>query len=236
MKTALLAILVLGFQIRCGGATPVAPDDKIYPLLAEHQASVEKKYKNGGRAVAQFGRWFHIESTAAARLFPTLRFASVRYHECPHPGAKKRALGLAFALPMTLAIDPENMKIATELFGNGDDESYGRLLVDHRIGIRNEQDAELVWHAFCDLHRRHWKKDHGLRRMSEREWRLGIYTYDQTIASTGGFRTIVTRSHYRKIAVDPDSGHVLSWKSIMDTSNRRRVAIPKHGGDPPNDG
>lgn len=59
--------------------------------------------------------------------------------------------------------------------------------------------------------------------MADTEWRLGRSGYDQTVASDGGFRTVVTRTHYKRVRTDPKTYRVLSWESVVDTSNERRV-------------
>jgi len=230
MKAAFLTLLILGLQIRYDGATPVAHDDAIYPLLAQHQASIERKYKAGGYTFAEFSQWIHVESPAAAKLFPTLQFASVRWSERANPAAKK-PVAQAIGLEKTLGVDRKKEKIVIELYGWGNYVAFGKLLVDHRIKLRDEEDAQLVWNAFCELHHKHWQH-YKLQRISEREWRLGIFSYDQGISSFSGFRTIVTRTHCMKVTVDPESGRILSWKSIVDTSNKRKVPIPKRKGDP----
>ena len=52
-------------------------------------------------------------------------------------------------------------------------------------------------------------------------WRLGLYSYDQTVSETGGVRTIVKRTHYYKVVTDAKSGAVASWESVVETSDQR---------------
>lgn len=230
MNIAFLVLLVLGFQIRYDGPTPVAEDDAIYRLLAQHQASIEKKYRDGGYALAEFSKWIHVDSPAAAKLFPSLQFASVRWSERANPTAKKGVAGLAIGLEKTLGIDRKTKSIVIQLYGSGNYMAFGELLINHRIKLRNEKDAERIWNAFCELHHKHWQ-DQKHQRISAHEWRLGISSYDQTVSSVTEFRTIVTRTHYTSVTIDPESGRILSWKGTVDTSNKRKVPIPKRECD-----
>jgi len=121
-----------------------------------------------------------------------------------------------------VAIDTTTKRFVEELPCWGNYEAYGKLLVDHRVPLRDTADAKLVWDVFCDVHHRHWKH-YPLKKVLANEWHLGIYRYAQTTSVVDEIKTEVTRTHYTKVLVDPKTGQVNSWESKMDSSDERKI-------------
>jgi hypothetical protein len=226
MNATLLTLMVLAGQIRYERATIVGEGEKLYPLLAREQGLMEGEYRQSGHATPVFEKWVHVKSPAAAKLFPDLQFFSVRWSEKAIPSNKGRPSGLAFGLERTLGIDPQKKLVVVTMYNSGYYEPFGKLLVDRKVKIRDDGDALLVWQAFCDVHHHHWM-DYALRKIDDESWRLGIFRYDQTVASDENSQTVVTNTHYMNVGVDPESHQIVSWKSVVETSDRREVPKPE---------
>jgi hypothetical protein len=220
----LLATTTAVGQIRPDEAKVVEASDDIHPLLIAHQEAIAQDYKRGGVIVPQFKKWVRVDSVAARQLFPGLRFASIEWDEAADPRAKDHVLGRALSLQTTLAVDPKAGSVVATLPGHGNYEAFGTLLIERKITLRDDADAKVVWEAFCDLHHKHWK-DQPHERTADTEWRLGRSSYDQTTGSEVGFKTVVTRTHYMRVRTEPKTYRVLSWESVVDTSNKRRVPV-----------
>ncbi|HYE19054.1 MAG TPA: hypothetical protein VEA69_11455 [Tepidisphaeraceae bacterium] len=211
-------------QIR-PGVPAVEAGDQIAPVLAKQREQIVAQYAKDGRIVPQFEAWVKVESPAAAKLFPGLRFASIEWNESLAPGTDGGAIGLAAGLQTTIAIDPKAGAVIAELSGHGNYEAFGEMLAKWRAPLRDQVDATTIWAAFCAIHHKHWM-DQPHERVSDAEWRLGRYSYDQTVASDGGFKTVVTKTHYKLVRVDPATGRVTGWKSRVDSANERKVPVP----------
>jgi hypothetical protein len=166
-------------QLRAGEDKLVAKTDPIFPTLDAFRASLANDYEKGKQIRAIFSAWRHVDSTAAAKLFPNLQFASLSWSMERHPEAKE-SVALAAGLEVTLAIDRTTKRQAAVLYCWGNHDEYGKLLIDHKIPLRDEKEAHLVWDAFCELHH-HGSKTAPLKKVSPTEWHLGISSYDQTI-------------------------------------------------------
>ncbi len=117
-----------------------------------------------------------------------------------------------------------NVVHRSSLHGNND--TFAELLLNHQIKIQTNRDAELVWHAFCDISGRHFThKQQPFERISDREWHLGQGSYEEGVSSGRDFRTTMTVTYYTRVTTDPKTGRITSWKSCSDTSNRRTILI-----------
>lgn len=206
------------------GAQTVDPTDEIYPLLLARQTEITGMYERDATSVPRFQKWVEIDSAAARRLFPGLRFACIQWDEAADPRAKDRPVSRALGLQTTLAVDPKAGSVVATLAGHGNFEAFGILLIESKVVLRDEADAKLIWDAFCDLHCKAWKgQPH--ERFSDTEWRLGRSSYDQVIASYAGFKTVVTRTRYTRVRMDSKANRVLSWESVVETSNERKIPV-----------
>ncbi|MBM80609.1 MAG: hypothetical protein CMJ78_08460 [Planctomycetaceae bacterium] len=203
----------------------IVQDSELHPIVMKHQAEVEQKYVEGKCKLATFTKWCEVNSSAAEKMFPNWRYAAVRWDEKRNPKWKK-PVSLAARLSKTLVIDAKRKKIVAELYGWGNYEAFGKLIVDRRVKIKDAKQARLVWTAFCELHRK-FSPTAKIERASDNEWRLGISSYDQTVASSTKAKTVVTRTHYTRVTTDPKTSRMLTWKSIVETSNKREVAIDR---------
>ena len=169
-----------------------------------------------GNQLEMVGR---IEGRAIRELFPGWEFYAVSYSNYKKEGFDDRPVSLAAGLGLTLAVGPDSrLNIRMSHYGNH--EEYGHLLIETKAAIRNTDDANLVWHAFCEIHRKAWK-GRTVEKVSETEWKLGIYSYDQTVSVVDGLSTIVKRTHFMQVTTDATSKQITSWKSVVETSNNR---------------
>lgn len=65
-------------QRRNDPANAISKDDPIYPPLAAYQATVQRREEAGEQIRLTFRDWMRVDSPAAARLFPNVRFASLQ--------------------------------------------------------------------------------------------------------------------------------------------------------------
>ena len=208
-------------------AKPVDANDAIYPVLMGHQQRLVQTFeRDGGMIVPQFKKWVQVESTAAKQLFPDLRFASIECDLARSPKALNELISVPEGMRVTLAVDAKANTVVADLH-NGNSEAFGKLLVDRKIVLRNEADAQTIWEAFCDTHHDS-RKGQPHKLLDKGEWRLGLYSYDQTIASDAVSTTVVTVTHYMRVRTDEKTGQVASWESTVDSANERRV--PKKAG------
>jgi len=163
-----------------------------------------------------FGR---LDGNASRALFPSWRFYTFSYSNYRREGFESAAVHLAGGLGHTLAVSDDPSK-TVRLHYHGNYEDYGDLLTKNKISIRDAKDARLVWDAFNEIHRKGWS-GYELKSVSDIEWWLGIYSYDQTISVVDGKKTVVRRTHYMKVMTDPGTGQIRKWESIVETSNGR---------------
>lgn len=174
-----------------------------------------------GNKLEMVGR---IEGKAIRSLFPNWVFYALSYSNYKKPGFDDQPASLASGLGHTLAIAPDSRRLM-RFSHYGSYVAYGHLLRETKAAIRNAEDAKLVWNAFCAIHRKAWE-DHEVERVAENMWKLGIYSYDETISVVDGVSTIVKRTHFMQVATDPTSKQITSWKSIVETSDKRVERTP----------
>lgn len=217
----LLAAGVAGAQIDVPSDAPMASIDtsdahwKIIQTEIEHITSGAPGSPIGNR-LERVGR---IEGKAIRTLFPGWKFYALTYSNYVKEGFEDRYLNLAAHLGHTIAVVP-NSRDKKNLLHFGNYEEYGNLLIETKAAISNTDDAELVWDAFCEIHRKAWKGNK-VEKISETEWKIGIASFDQTIAIVDGISTIVKITKFMRVKTDPSSKRIVAWKSISETSNKR---------------
>jgi len=201
---------------------PVGADDPNRKLVdAEIARIVDAGADNPvGNSLEAAGK---LDELAVRTLFPQWDFYVFKYSNYLKKGYEEAAVHLAGGLGHTLAVDRETGAIL-QLNHFGNHEAYGDLLKRAGAVLRNSEDARKIWDAFCDIHRKSWK-GYAAQRISENEWRLGLYSYDQTVSEVDGVRTIVKRTHYFQVLTETESGAVSSWKSVVETSDRRSEGV-----------
>jgi hypothetical protein len=162
-----------------------------------------------------------VDSPAAAKLFPNLRFASLVWDMHRHPESKEQ-VGLAQGLEMVVAIDTKTNRLTKELWIHDNHEKLGKLLADYKVTLRDAAEARLIWDAACDIYGQ-GSKTAPMKKISDSEWRFGIESHDQTTSVVDGFKTVVTRTYYMKVLVDPKTGQITSSGITVDSSNKRKV-------------
>jgi len=163
-------------QIQFDKAVAVSKSDPIYPVLEARQLEIQKQYEASGYAMATFSKWIRVDSPAAAKLFPKLRFASLEWGESVNPKVKPLpAHDLALGIAITVAVDAEFPRIVNEQSDSGDNPQFGKLLSDTKVQIVTESDAKNVWDAFCTLTHHHWESFPAAQ-ISDVVWHLGNYS------------------------------------------------------------
>ncbi len=165
-------------QIQYDTADRVTESDPIYPVLEERRSHIQKQYDETKSRLPVFSDWVLVQSSATAKLFPSLRFAGISWHERAHPDVKDRKVNLAGGFQTTVGVDTSSNKIQVELFGFGNYEAFGELLATNRVRIQDRTDAKTVWVAFCDLHFKHWQSKPAVKK-SAKVWHLGDVTIDR---------------------------------------------------------
>jgi len=160
-----------------------------------------------------------MEGKASRTLFPGWRFYAFIYSNYKKPGFDSRPVSLAAGLGHTLAVSSDSTE-NVRLLHYGNYETYGDFLIRNKVLVRNSGEAKLVWHAFCEIHRKSWQ-NYGIERVSDHVWKLGIYSYDQTVADAGDGKAIVRRTHFMRVTTDPATNQVIAWKAVVETSDEK---------------
>jgi hypothetical protein len=208
-------------QSRYDQANIIPKNDAIYPILAECRSAMQKREEEGKQVRSTFRDWIKIDSPAAAKLFPNLRFASLVWDMHRHPEYKGE-VSLALGLEMVVAVDTKTNRLAKELWVYDNHDEFGKLLADYKATLRDAAEAKLVWDASCDIYGK-GSKMAAMKKIADSEWHLGITSYDQTTSVVDGFKTVVTRTHYMRVLVDPKTGQITSSGTKVDSSNERKV-------------
>jgi hypothetical protein len=195
-----LTLCAASAQTRWDQLAKVVDTDLAAPALNEWQQSVEGKYRQGGVVVPTFSSWFVLSFDSLKTLFPQHRFFAVSWSEKPAPGKEKEAIGLAFGLEATLVCDATG-KTIKEFHHSGNYEALGEFLNAAKVAIRTNDDAKLVWNAFCDIHQKHWQKQPAIK-VDDKTWHLGDVT--------------INRFHYYYKVLLDDESRVVSAKLHAD--------------------
>jgi hypothetical protein len=207
-------------QLRYDKSKVIPKNDPISPLLADYLAKMRKSEDEQKSSRSTYLDWIKVDAPAAAKLFPNLRFAALRWDMNRHPQAKG-PVSLALGLEMVLAIDTTTYRLAKELWVYGNHEAYGQLLSESKVTLRNADEAKLVWDASREIYGQ--GSDAAPRKISDSEWRMGVSSYDQTTSVSGGVKTVVTRTHYMRVLVDPKTGQITSSELKVDSSKPRTM-------------
>lgn len=148
-------------------------------------------------------------------LFPGWKFYGFTFSMYPKNPSDKNKVHLASRLRSTLAVSDPNSAKSFQLYSYKD---YEKFLKMNKIVIRDTNDARLIWDAWCEIHRG-GRKDLKIEKVSDNEWKLGIYEYNQTVSDVNGIKTIVKRTHYSKVTTDPNTKHITEWRMLVETSD-----------------
>lgn len=171
-----VTLSVASAQIRWDQLEKVADTDSAAPELKKWQQRVEAEYRQGGMIVPRFSSAFELPFESLKILFPQHRFFAISWLETPAPGKEKIALGLS-SPEVTLVCDTAG-KIVKEVNHTGNYEAFGELLNATKVVLRTNEDAKLVWNAFCDIHQHHWREQPAIK-IDDRTWHLGDVTIDR---------------------------------------------------------
>lgn len=233
MRTSLgSTILVFGLVGVLAAQSPVAQDPTRYPVSGSdrNRKIVESEIARitQGNPASHIGNKLNqpvvkVEGKAIQKLFPNYDFYFFSFHNEMKKGfeAESQNTNLAGGLGEALAVRRDDGRL-TRLHLTGNHESYGDLLQQAGAAIHNAGDARLVWDAFCEL--LFAPKERELQQVSQNEWKLGIYSYDQTLAEDHGVKTVAKRTYYCRVFTDPSTHRVLSFKSAVDQFPGRREA------------
>ena len=138
-------------QTRHDPANIIFKKDAIYPVLTEYRAAMQKGEEEEKQVRSTFHDWIKVDSPAAAKLFPNLRFASLVWDMHRHPESKGR-VSLAQGLEMVVAIDTKTNRLTKELWVHDNHDKFGKLLADYKVTLRDAAEAKLIWDASCDIY------------------------------------------------------------------------------------
>lgn len=180
---------------------PVRGFDPMRPHLEAWQTNMSAGYAAGGHTEAEYGEWLEILSLPLQELFPELRFFYIWWSEAAvDPGEEPRVYGRGLGLSATVICDQDG-PLSTGLLNWGNYEGFGELLKTYEVRLRDEGDARKIWEAFCDLHRKGWRKQ-GHEKKGDLRWHLGQF-------SKGGYH------YYYDLRLD-DQQRVISGKLEAD--------------------
>jgi hypothetical protein len=150
----------------------IESDDPNKPAVEAKIEAIRAGQKAGGHSEARFSQVAEVVTPTLQSVFPGCRFYFVQWFMVPAPtaAATREAVARAGGLAVTFVIDKD--KELTELYGSGNLEEFGRLLAKRQAVIKSDEDASLVWSAFCDAYRKQWKA-RAPRQISETQWALG---------------------------------------------------------------
>jgi hypothetical protein len=60
-----------------------------------------------------------------------------------------------------------------------------------------------------------------MEKVSDTEWKLGIFSYEDTLSVVNGVKTIVKRTQFIRVATDPATHLIVAWESVVETSDER---------------
>ena len=230
LKYAIIVLFVVGiFFVTVWGQdyTTLIPVNEKDVHWGSVQAEIERITKSDpnslvGNKVEKFGK---INTKDANSLFPGWKFYGFEYSLYPKNPSDRNKVSLPHSLRQTLAVLSDSNPVKTFELYNGNSDDYGKFLKINKTSIRDVNDAKIVWGAFCEIYREGWK-GYKIEKASDNEWKLGIYSYEQTIAVVNGVRTIVKRTNFNKVTTDPNTKQIAEWKNIVETSDKRLEKIP----------
>lgn len=224
-KSAFLLLFALGivFSVSWKGQDyttlkPVDETDVHWDIVQMEIRRITKSDPNSpvGNKIEKIGI---IDGNDVRSLFPDWKFYGFEYSNYAKNISDKNAVHLALGLRQTLAVPSDSNSVRNlRLYNWGNYNEYEELLKINKISIRDANDANLVWNAFCEIHRKGWK-DYKVEKVSDNEWKLGIYEYNQTVSDVNGVKTIVKRTHYSKVTTDPNTKKITEWKMQVETSD-----------------
>jgi len=113
-----------------------------------------------------------LSAPSAKELLPGFAFYVIAHDQRRRRGVPAdEPLGLGVGLSWVLAISPDRR--LWRLAGSGNYSDFGSLLAARRVVLQSEDDAALIWQAFCELHSKPWQA-YPFRQVSRDEWHLGI--------------------------------------------------------------
>ncbi len=148
--------------------------DREYDLVMAEYARIHDRYVRGGIVLPQpVGPAWRVQGPAITKLFPEHRFFLLVWNEKakepPRPGTP-RPSGLLLLARAIVILDGRDRVQTVRNFWSVD--SLAGFLSNANVKLRNQQDAQLLWDALCEIYR----NDRVGRqiRISNQAWRLGV--------------------------------------------------------------
>lgn len=222
MKSVLLILHIIVLTVNALGAQVSYPNGTIiYPANESdpHWKILRKEIKRitkdeptspAGMTMRAVGR---IEGKAIQTLFPNWQFYYFSYSGYKKEGFDNIPVHIVGMVGHALAISSDSSEPVYPY-------PYGDFLIKNKAAIHNSEEAKLAWDAFCEIQQHQWK-NYKIEKVASNEWKLGIYSYDQTISVVGGYETVVKVTHYKKVITDPITNQILSWEDIVKESDKR---------------
>jgi hypothetical protein len=215
-KSSIIVLFVFNFasEIIWGyDLIPVNDKNKHWDSIQVEISRITKSDPNSpiGNKIEKFGT---IDTKDANSLFPGWKFYGFDYYNYAKNPSDKHKFHLA-GLSTTLAVYDSNSAKTFRLYNY---EDYEKFLKINKTVINDANDAKLVWGAWCEI-QRGGGKDLKIEKVSDNEWKLGIYEYNQTVSEVNGVKNIVKRTHFSRVKTDPNTKQITEWKSLVETSN-----------------
>lgn len=178
---------------RATSPPPLPDDDPDAAVAREEAARLERlAWEEVVRSVSPARR---VSGEALVRLLPGYRFLLLAWED--RPADPERKVSIAYGLYQIVAIAPDGSR--TRHFAYGNHEPFGEMLEQARVRVATEEDARLVWSAYCELFGK--PRDRRYERASATSWRLGIsdtgdrrYWYEVTVDGSGNVTSGCLRS------------------------------------------
>ena len=197
----------------------VKEDDPHFDVLDGYRRRIRKEIEKPGQIVVDHHTMSRLDSEAASRLFPGLCFYSLQWMTSRHPDMKGKEICIVPLRRKVVAVGQDSGEVEREFSSSGNPVKFLDLLLDHDIVLRDADDAEAVWQAFCDIQQHRWRTNRPTRKISATRWHLGVYTYERTRPHPKGGNTIAYVKRYTEVVIDEETKRIVAWNGKSETSD-----------------
>ena len=175
----------------------LSPDEKV--LLVSEIKRIEDRSDERTELGIDTMSIYQVRHESLEQLFPRIGFVSIPRAILPRPDirddfATTESTGI-------VGLDGRDTKVwRFHIAGNME---FGRLLHSHAILLRSQEDAELIWAAFCAVHGQRWHNGQH-RQIDDRTWWLNWERSEDEVQGMC--------DHYYEVMTDSE-GRVLQGES-----------------------
>ncbi len=201
-------------------SVPITPSDPQWEII-QNKLDLLLDNDNNSPVGNKLDKAKRLHYQTLDTIFPGWKFYLIRYSTYKKDGFEDAEVSIAYNLGFTLAISPDANK-TIELGHYGNFEAYGKLLKEAEIVLKDEDDAKLIWEAFCFIHQKWWL-NHEVKKVTDSLWHLGISYQEQTVSITEKGKTIRKRTSYFRVETDSSNGIVKHGKLTGDAGEFETV-------------